>query len=82
MWGVNDFDESAYLPYTNDLIRLAVSTVLAIDTQHLSLSPRTALSAILDGYREGLDRKGRPFVLEGDHPGLRRWALIALKDPG
>ena len=29
VWGVNDFDESAVVPYTNDLVRLAVSGVLA-----------------------------------------------------
>ena len=28
-WGVNDFDESWPLPYTNDLIRLAVSAKIS-----------------------------------------------------
>src|SRR5262245_30888282 len=28
-WGVNDFDEAGYLPYTNDLVRLAASVRLA-----------------------------------------------------
>src|SRR5215468_4563497 len=29
IWGVNDFDEAWPLPYTNDLIRLATSALLA-----------------------------------------------------
>ena len=29
VWGVNDFDEAAHLPYTNDLVRLAARGVLA-----------------------------------------------------
>src|SRR5262249_10523033 len=28
-WGINDFDEAAPLPYTNDLVRLATSALLA-----------------------------------------------------
>src|SRR5215831_13370979 len=31
IWGVNDFDEAYPLPYTNDLVRLAVSAHLASD---------------------------------------------------
>jgi uncharacterized protein (DUF2252 family) len=30
VWGVNDFDECAALPYTVDLVRLATSALLAI----------------------------------------------------
>src|SRR5262245_41524700 len=30
-WGINDFDEAFELPYTNDLVRLATSALLAID---------------------------------------------------
>src|SRR5215467_14463268 len=29
VWGVNDFDEAALLPYTLDLVRLATSAMLA-----------------------------------------------------
>src|SRR5262249_3078229 len=28
-WGINDFDEAYPLPYTNDLVRLATSALLA-----------------------------------------------------
>src|SRR5215471_5203461 len=35
VWGVNDVDEAARLPYTQDLVRLATSALLAIETEHL-----------------------------------------------
>src|ERR1700719_2366020 len=37
VWGVNDFDEAAVLPYTIDLVRLAASAHLAIDTEQLTI---------------------------------------------
>ena len=36
VWGINDFDEAFALPYTNDLLRLAVSAHLAIAGNHLA----------------------------------------------
>ena len=39
VWGINDFDESFPLPYTNDLLRLAVSAHLAIAGNNLALRP-------------------------------------------
>ena len=81
IWGVNDFDEACPLPYTNDLIRLATSAFLAIQAAHLRLAPAEAADAILDGYTEALRAGGQPFVLDGDHPGLRQLALSALRDP-
>ena len=33
IWGINDFDEAAPLPYTQDLVRLAASVELASGTQ-------------------------------------------------
>ncbi len=38
IWGVNDFDEVALMPYANDLVRLAVSADLAMREIALSLS--------------------------------------------
>jgi len=32
IWGVNDFDEAWPLPYTNDLVRLATSALIAGST--------------------------------------------------
>ena len=72
IWGINDFDEAAPLPYTQDLIRLATSVELASNTQQLSISLAEASDAILDGYREGLEKGGKPFVLDGDRNWLRK----------
>src|SRR5262249_48394594 len=34
IWGVNDFDEASWLPYTGDLTRLVSSANIAIDASH------------------------------------------------
>lgn len=81
IWGTNDFDEACLLPYTSDLIRLATSVVLAIETNHLSIQPRVAVTTILEGYTDTLDHGGRPFVVERDYRDLRKLALRSLGDP-
>ena len=80
VWGINDFDEAFTLPYTNDLVRLATSALLAIEGDHLGLRPRAACAALLGGYRAGLEAGGRPFVLTEEHPWLRRVANRRLRD--
>jgi Uncharacterized protein conserved in bacteria (DUF2252) len=79
--GINDFDEAYPLPYTNDLVRLAVSTTLAIKTNRLAIKPTEAYDAILTGYTEGLKSGGRPFVLAEQHRWLRDIATNTLRDP-
>ena len=59
VWGVNDFDEAAELPYTYDLLRLATSTRLA---PGLPGTNRERTAAIIEGYRRGLDAPGPRFV--------------------
>ena len=60
IWGLNDFDEACWLPYTCDLVRLAASAHLAIAGEHLKMiSPAKASRAILDGYAAGLRSGGR-----------------------
>lgn len=81
IWGVNDLDEVASLAYTNDLVRLAASALMAIDANHLALGAGDASQAILSGYTESLDAGGRPFVLAEQHKGLRAMALGELRDP-
>jgi len=81
IWGVNDFDEAAVLPYTVDLVRLAVSAALAIEEGHLNLKVKDACAAILQGYRESLKEGGGAFVLEEQHPWLREAATGELRDP-
>ena len=77
IWGINDFDEAWYLPYTNDLIRLAASALLA----GLVCDGRAAARAILDGYREAVMASGRPFALAEHHLALRTMAVARLHDP-
>lgn len=51
VWGVNDYDEVAVMPYVHDLVRLATSATLAPRSR---LSTTDAATAVLDGYRAGL----------------------------
>lgn len=81
IWGVNDFDEAATFPYTNDLVRLASSALLAITDSHLAASGKDACAEILDGYTKSLTESGRPFVLEEGYKWLRLIALNELRDP-
>jgi len=81
IWGINDFDEAFPMPYTIDLVRLATSALLAIDSDALSLDRRDACVAILSGYRETIERGAKGFVLEEAHPKLRAMALGEDRDP-
>ncbi|MDQ6734199.1 MAG: DUF2252 domain-containing protein [Nitrospirota bacterium] len=81
IWGINDFDEASSLPYTNDLVRLAVSAKLATQAEHLSIKAKHVYDAVLTGYVEGLQAGGRPFVLAEGHGWLRRVATGKLRDP-
>lgn len=82
IWGINDFDEAAPMPYTIDLVRLAASALLAKRDEALSIGAKKAATAILDGYRAAIERgAGKPFVLEERHPGLRAMALGDERDP-
>lgn len=81
IWGINDFDEAYPLPYTNDLVRLAVSAKLAVKAGQLAIKPRSAYDAILTGYTEGLKLGGQPFVLSEQHRWLRDIATSSLRDP-
>lgn len=81
VWGVNDFDEAAELPFTNDLVRLATSAILAIEGGHLSVKAKDVCSVVLDGYRKSLAEHGHPFVLEEEHKWLRQIAFSELRDP-
>jgi len=81
VWGVNDFDEAAALPYTVDLVRLAASALLAIAEGHLALKAKEACAAILEGYEHSLKERGRPFVLEEENTWLRQIATNELRNP-
>ncbi len=80
VWGVNDFDEASLYPYTMDLVRLATSALLAAREERLAMKAKES-SSILDGYRQGMEEGGRPFVLEESHAWLRAIAEGKLRDP-
>jgi uncharacterized protein (DUF2252 family) len=80
IWGVNDFDETVTLPYTQDLVRLATSAILAIEESRLTLSQRSACEAIAAGYAESLRKGGGAAVLAERYRWLRDLAIARLKD--
>ena len=71
VWGVNDFDEAAVMPYVFDLVRLATSIRLAPDR---SVSNRKAAEILIAGYREGL-RVPQPALLDEGETWLRPYAI-------
>jgi hypothetical protein len=81
VWGINDFDEVSFFPYTIDLVRLAASAMLAAREKHLSISARDAATAILQGYSDQMKRGGRPYVLGEEHEWLRQIAESELRNP-
>ena len=81
VWGVNDFDEVARMPYAIDLVRLVTSASVAQQENGLAIELDDAANAVLDGYSESLRAGGRPFILEESHPDLRSMALAAEREP-
>jgi uncharacterized protein (DUF2252 family) len=77
IWGINDFDETWRLPYTNDLIRLATSALLA----PAACGAKPAVDALLKGYTDALVAGGRPFALAEHHVALRTMATARLHAP-
>jgi hypothetical protein len=69
VWGVNDFDEAATMPYPLDLVRLAASIRLA----DLPVSNQAATAALLRGYHEGLAQP-QPALLDEGETWLRPYA--------
>ncbi len=67
IWGINDFDDAALMPYPLDLVRLCTSVRLSEDEK---VRPREAAAAILAGYRRGLDAP-RPAFLDHEEAWLR-----------
>lgn len=67
VWGVNDFDDAALLPFTYDLVRLATSARLAPGIAGAS-NDRSAW--ILSGYLAGLEQP-KPWILDGSQPWMR-----------
>jgi hypothetical protein len=73
VWGVNDYDEAAEMPYLLDLVRLAASALIASKGQKTEAS--SIATSIFQGYADGL-KKPRPWVLDGTHTeteGTHQW---------
>jgi hypothetical protein len=74
IWGVNDYDEAADMPYVLDLLRLATSALLAS-----SKAQREAVEDIadplLDGYSEGL-KCPSAAVLDRELDWLRQAVMV------
>jgi len=74
VWGVNDFDEAAEMPYVLDLVRLATSAILARPSR--IFRSKDVCAAILRGYAHGL-KNPAPTVLDEDGAWLRRFLLLS-----
>ena len=76
VWGVNDFDEAAEMPYALDLVRLATSAVL-VDPP---LASGTIICRdILAGYQEGL-ADPHAIVLDCDFAWLLDLVAVSEKE--
>jgi Uncharacterized protein conserved in bacteria (DUF2252) len=80
-WGVDDFDESYWLPYTNDLVRLAASVKIVADAEGLSIKVKAGCDAILEGYFQSLKEGGRPIVLAEHEQKLGKLGVDSFKQP-
>src|SRR5882762_4268097 len=80
IWGINDFDEATTLEYTNDLVRLCTSALIAIGESRLATPARRACDSVLEGYTESLRDGGLPVVLAERNRWLRDLAVGRLKE--
>jgi hypothetical protein len=71
VWGVNDFDEGAVMPFVLDLVRLAASIRLSPDR---AVDNRKVAVVLLKGYLEGLEQP-QPALLDEGETWLRPYAI-------
>jgi hypothetical protein len=76
VWGVNDYDEAARMPYVLDIVRLAASAVLA---KVPGITAADICASIAEGYAKGL-KAPAPFVLDHEHKWLRDIVVVSDKD--
>ena len=79
VWGIDDFDEAWPLPYTSDLVRLATSVKVAIDSGLLSLRLRDACETLIGSYRKSLRHGGAPITLAEHEQHMERLGIEAIK---
>ena len=80
-WGVDDFDDAYPLPYTNDLVRLAASLKIAIDTGTSQIRLSDGCDAIIESYTTTLRHGGDPIVLAEASEHMDKLGLAELKPP-
>jgi hypothetical protein len=76
VWGINDFDEAAEMPYGLDLIRLATSAL--VTRPPAGIAAEDLCAAILRGYRRGLAAP-HPLILDRDLGWLRELVMVSEK---
>ncbi len=77
VWGVNDFDEAAEMPYALDLVRLSTSATLAMPPDERQR--QTQGEAILNGYADGLAHPGPILLAETEWSWLREVMAVKKK---
>ena len=82
IWGVNDFDEVARMPYAIDLVRLVTSAMFAKRENGLSIDDSAAAAAVLEGlFRERLLPAASHSCSKRATRTCARWPLGAERDP-
>jgi hypothetical protein len=74
VWGVNDLDEAAILPWPADLVRLLASALLVREKS--GAKAKELAATVRDAYAKGLAAPGS-FVLDEEHAALRAFVLPA-----
>jgi hypothetical protein len=77
IWGVNDYDECAEMPYILDLVRLATSAALATTPAQISL--KAICTNLYSGYEQGIEAP-EAFVLDRRHLWLRKRFVVGEAD--
>lgn len=77
VWGVNDYDEAAEMPYILDVVRLATSATFATPRDRYSL--KQICAAILDGYERGVETP-EAFILDREHMWMRTRFVVGEAD--
>ncbi len=83
-WGINDFDEAARLPYTNDLVRLGTSAKLTLTKPKYALAVYQAERGYHDtiaGAVAGDKALVQPIVLADSNHWLEDIAVKRLRSP-
>ncbi len=81
VWGVNDLDEAARLPFDQDILRLAASAILAVRESMLSAGEEEACASILEGYRTVMLSDPDIYILEERHGWLREMTISSQREP-